>query len=155
VGSIPITRSISASALVTDWLSALFGGILIGIAATLLLWSIGRIAGISGIVNGVADAARGDRAWRLAFLVGLMGTGALVLLFVPSPPSVQTGATPLLLAAGFLVGFGTRMGNGCTSGHGVCGLGRRSWRALVAVLTFMAAGAATVYAIRHLIGAAA
>jgi hypothetical protein len=140
---------------VTDWLTALIGGVLIGLAATLLLWSIGRIAGISGIVNGVVDAARGDRAWRVAFLVGMIGIGALTLQFVPAPARAQTGATSLLLIAGFLVGFGTRMGNGCTSGHGVCGLGRLSWRSFAAVLTFMAAGIATVYVMRHLVGTGA
>jgi hypothetical protein len=136
---------------VMDWLTALIGGVLIGLAATLLLWSIGRIAGISGIVNGLAGATRGDRAWRVAFLIGMIGIGALALQFVPAPARAQTGATPLLLIAGFLVGFGTRMGNGCTSGHGVCGLGRMSWRSLAAVLTFMAAGVATVYVMRHLL----
>ncbi len=151
MGSIPITRSTLAVAIVTDWLTALFGGVLIGISATLLLWSIGRIAGISGIVNGIGGASRGDRAWRVAFVIGMMSVGALVLQFVPAPPRIQTGATPLLLIAGFLVGFGTRMGNGCTSGHGVCGLGRMSWRSLAAVLTFMAAGVGTVYVMRHLL----
>jgi hypothetical protein len=134
--------------------SAIIGGLLIGLAATLLLWSIGRIAGISGIFYGVATAPRGDRAWRIAFLAGMMIVGAIVMQFAPSPARIQTGATPLLLAAGFLVGFGTRMGNGCTSGHGVCGLGRLSWRSAAAVATFMAAGMATVYAMRHLVGAA-
>jgi hypothetical protein len=137
----------------TNWSLPLLGGVLIGLAATILLWSIGRIAGISGIVNGIADAVRGDRAWRVAFLLGLMGAGALSLQFVAAPPPrAQTGATALLLIAGFLVGFGTRMGNGCTSGHGVCGLGRLSWRSLAAVLTFMGSGMATVYVTRHLIG---
>ena len=136
----------------TGWLFALLGGVLIGLAATLLLWSLGRIAGISGIVNGLGSAARGDRAWRIAFLIGMMGAGAIVLQFVPAPPRMQTGATPLLLVAGVLVGFGTRMGNGCTSGHGVCGLGRLSWRSLAAVVTFMGSGIATVYVMRHLIG---
>ncbi len=136
----------------TGWLFALLGGVLIGLAATLLLWSLGRIAGISGIVNGLGSAARGDRAWRIAFLIGMMGAGAIVLQFVPAPPRMQTGATPLLLVAGVLVGFGTRMGNGCTSGHGVCGLGRLSWRSLAAVVTFIGSGIATVYVMRHLIG---
>lgn len=140
----------------TGWFLALVGGVLIGFAATLLLWSIGRIAGISGIVNGIGDAVRGDRAWRVAFLLGMMGAGALALQFVATPPArAQTGATALLLVAGFLVGFGTRMGNGCTSGHGVCGLGRLSWRSLVAVLTFMGSGMATVYVMRHLLGSPA
>ena len=135
-------------------INAVLGGILIGLAATLLLWSIGRIAGISGIVNGIAGSPRGDRAWRVAFLAGMMIVGAVVLQFAPAPPRIQTGATPLLLTAGFLVGFGTRVGNGCTSGHGVCGLGRLSWRSAAAVATFMAAGMATVYVMRHLPGSA-
>jgi uncharacterized membrane protein YedE/YeeE len=147
VGSIPITRSN-----MTTGANGFFGGLLIGLAATLLLWSIGRIAGISGILNGVASASRGDRAWRIAFLAGMMIAGALFMQFVPSPPRLQTGATPLLLAAGFLVGFGTRIGGGCTSGHGVCGLGRLSRRSMAAVVTFMAAGMATVFAMRHLSG---
>ena len=136
----------------TNWIAAAIGGALIGLAAALLLWSIGRIAGISGIVNGAVGAARGDRAWRIAFLAGLMVAGALALQFAPAPPRMQTGATPLLLAAGFLVGFGTRLGSGCTSGHGVCGLGRLSRRSFAAVLTFMAAGAMTVYFARHVFG---
>jgi len=139
---------------VIQWLPAQLGGVLIGLAAVLLLWSIGRIAGISGIVNGIVSASRGDRAWRIAFLVGMMATGAIVLQFVPAPPRMQTGATSLLLVAGFLVGFGTRLGKGCTSGHGVCGLGRLSWRSLAAVLTFMATGICTVYLVRHVLGAA-
>ena len=128
------------------------GGLLIGLAATLLLWSIGRIAGISGIVYGIPGAIQGDRAWRVAFLGGMMICGALLLSFAPTPPPrLQTGSAPLLLAAGFLVGFGTRIGNGCTSGHGVCGLGRFSKRSLVAVLTFMAAAMATVFVMRHVL----
>jgi hypothetical protein len=134
------------------WAFALAGGALIGLAAALLLWSIGRIAGISGIVNGIVEGARGDRAWRIAFIAGMMIAGAATLQFVPAPARAQTGATPILLIAGLLVGFGTRMGNGCTSGHGVCGLGRLSRRSLAAVVTFMAAGMATVYVMRHLAG---
>ena len=134
------------------WAFGLAGGALIGLAAALLLWSIGRIAGISGIVNGIVEGARGDRAWRIAFIAGMMIAGAVMLQFVPAPARAQTGATPILLVAGLLVGFGTRMGNGCTSGHGVCGLGRLSRRSLAAVVTFMAAGMATVYVMRHLVG---
>jgi len=128
----------------------LFGGALIGFSATLLLWSIGRIAGISGIVNGLGTAPRSDRAWRAAFLLGLMLAGGIAMQFLPYAPSrPQTGSTSLLLLAGLLVGFGTRMGNGCTSGHGVCGLGRLSWRSLAAVLTFMLTAIATVFLMRH------
>ena len=133
------------------WALGLAGGALIGLAATLLLWSIGRIAGISGIVNGIVEGTRGDRDWRIAFITGMMIAGAVALQFLPGPARAQTGATPLLLVAGFLVGFGTRVGNGCTSGHGVCGLGRLSKRSLAAVATFMAAGMATVFVVRHLV----
>jgi len=146
---------VSLSNLTTnDWIAGLAGGALIGVAAVLLLWSIGRIAGISGIASGALEGARGDRAWRIAFLAGMMLTGALVLQFMPAPPRAQTGTTPLLLAAGFLVGFGTRLGNGCTSGHGVCGLGRLSVRSLAAVAVFMACAMATTFVARHVIGAA-
>lgn len=138
------------------WAHGLLGGALIGLSATLLLWSIGRIAGVSGIVNGLGTAPRSDRAWRAAFLLGLMATGGIAMQFLPYAASrLQTGSTPLLLLAGLLVGFGTRMGGGCTSGHGVCGLGRLSWRSLAAVLTFMATAMATVFVMRHLIGAPA
>ena len=149
MGSIPITRSIFP---MNDWPSGFLGGVLIGCSAVLLLWSIGRIAGISGIASGALEGARGDRAWRVAFLVGMMLAGAIALQFVPAPPRVQTGPAALLMAAGFLVGFGTRLGNGCTSGHGVCGLGRFSRRSLAAVITFMAAAMATTFAIRHVAG---
>ena len=136
-----------------NWTTGLLGGVLIGLSATLLLWSIGRIAGISGIVNGLGAAPRSDRAWRAAFLLGLMAAGGIAMQFLSHAPSrLQTGSTPILLLAGLMVGFGTRMGNGCTSGHGVCGLGRLSWRSLVAVLTFMATAVATVFVMRHLAG---
>jgi hypothetical protein len=129
----------------------LLGGIMIGLSAVLLLWSIGRIAGISGIASGALEGARGDRAWRFAFLAGMMIAGAIVLQFLPAPPRSQTGPAVLLLTAGFLVGFGTRLGNGCTSGHGVCGLGRFSRRSLVAVAVFMASAMATTFIMRHVI----
>ena len=134
----------------SSWAQGLLGGALIGLSATLLLWSIGRIAGISGIVNGLGTAPRSDRAWRAAFLLGLMVAGGIAMQFLPYAPSrLQTGSTPILLLAGLLVGFGTRMGGGCTSGHGVCGLGRLSWRSLAAVLTFMLTAIATVFIMRH------
>jgi uncharacterized membrane protein YedE/YeeE len=132
------------------WSAGLAGGVMIGLGATLLLWSIGRVAGISSIASGALEGARGDRAWRLAFLAGLMIAGAIALQFAPAPPPrTQTGPTPLLLAAGFLVGFGTRLGGGCTSGHGVCGLGRLSRRSLAAVVTFMGFAMATTFVARH------
>jgi len=135
---------------VSAWPAALAGGVLIGLAATLLLWLNGRIAGISGIVGGVLLPQRGEVAWRLAFLLGLVAAGAAWLWWVPGAHAPRQGFPPaLLVAAGLLVGFGTRMGNGCTSGHGVCGLGRLSPRSLVAVLAFMATAIATTYLVRH------
>lgn len=132
------------------WMSALAGGVLIGVAATLLLWLTGRIAGISGILGGVVMPRSGDVAWRAAFLLGLIGAGAAWLWCVPGAFTPRQGFPPLLLViAGVLVGFGTRMGNGCTSGHGVCGLGRLSPRSLAAVLTFMVTAIVTTYVVRH------
>ena len=132
------------------WLSALSGGVLIGLAATLLLWLTGRIAGISGMLGGVLLPKRGEVAWRLAFLLGLIGAGAAWLWWVPGAYVPRQGFPPVLLVvAGLLVGFGTRMGNGCTSGHGVCGLGRLSLRSLAAVLTFMLTAVITTFIVRH------
>lgn len=132
------------------WMLALAGGVLIGLSATLLLWLDGRVAGVSGIFNGVLFPAPGDVTWRLAFLVGLVAAAGLYMAFVPGAP-VPRGDFPRvgLVVAGVLVGFGTRMGNGCTSGHGVCGLGRLSTRSLVAVVTFMATAIATTFVVRH------
>ena len=130
--------------------SALLGGALIGIAATLLYAGIGRIAGISGIVNNAIER-RQERGWRLAFLAGLLAAAAA--WFAWSGEAPRNGfPLPWLLAAGLLVGFGTRLGNGCTSGHGICGLARLSKRSLAAVVAFMASGIATVYVVRHVIG---
>jgi uncharacterized protein len=139
----------------SPWFTALLGGVLIGLSASVLLLFNGRIAGISGIVNGLTERSRaGDWAWRAAFLAGLMGAGAATMHWLgqatPSPARM-----PLLVTAGLLVGFGTSLGNGCTSGHGVCGLGRLSKRSLVAVLTFMATAIATVFVMRHVLGSGA
>ena len=133
------------------WATALAGGALIGLAATWLLWLNGRVAGISGIAGGVLFPARGEVAWRLAFLVGLIGAAGAYLSAVPGSfaPRVDFPRWALVVG-GLLVGFGTRMGNGCTSGHGVCGLGRRSVRSLTAVSTFMATAIATTFVARHL-----
>ncbi|MEA5667448.1 YeeE/YedE family protein [Stenotrophomonas sp. MH1] len=132
------------------WMSALLGGVLIGMAASLLLWLTGRIAGISGMLGGVLLPKRGEIAWRLAFLIGLVGAGAAWLWSVPGAYVPRQGFPPLLLVvAGVLVGIGTRMGNGCTSGHGVCGLGRLSLRSLAAVLTFMLTAVITTFIVRH------
>ena len=130
--------------------TALLGGGLIGLAATVLYAGIGRIAGISGIVNNAIER-RQERGWRLAFLAGLLAAAAA--WFAWSGEAPRNGfPLPWLLAAGLLVGFGTRLGNGCTSGHGICGMARLSKRSLAAVVAFMASGIATVYVVRHVIG---
>ena len=126
--------------------TALLGGGLIGLAATVLYAGIGRIAGISGIVNNAIER-RQERGWRLAFLAGLLAAAAA--WFAWSGEAPRNGfPLPWLLAAGLLVGFGTRLGNGCTSGHGICGLARLSKRSLAAVVAFMASGIATVALMR-------
>jgi uncharacterized protein len=132
--------------------SALLGGSLIGLAACALLLSIGRIAGVSGIVGGLVARAQSDRSWRLAFVLGLVTGCWLVRLAGNDARPVIVARAPELVLAGLLVGFGTRLGNGCTSGHGVCGLARLSPRSLAATVTFMAAGAVTVFMMRHGIG---
>lgn len=132
-------------------LAALAGGLLIGGASLLLLISCRRVAGISGIVDGLLPPRRGDLAWRLAFLAGLALGG---LLLASRLPTELPASRPIVLLAGLLVGLGARLGGGCTSGHGVCGLGRRSPRSLAAVLTFMATAFFTVFLTRHLIGGA-
>jgi uncharacterized protein len=134
----------------TPWTS-LAGGMLIGAAAALLVLLSGRIAGISGIVGGLIEVRRGDIAWRLAFVAGLLvAPAAMLLVGRPLAPRIDAGMV-LLLVAGLLVGLGTRYGSGCTSGHGVCGLSRLSPRSLVATAIFMAAGIATVFVTRHLL----
>lgn len=135
-------------------LTALIGGGMIGLASTLLMLSLGRIAGISGIFAGGLMPGGTERGWRLAFLAGLIAPGAVLALSGQVPPFAFAAGGPLLVIAGLLVGFGTRLGSGCTSGHGVCGLARLSMRSLAAVLTFMAAGFVTVGILRHLLGGA-
>jgi uncharacterized membrane protein YedE/YeeE len=135
-------------------ISATIGGVLIGLSAALLWITKGRVAGISGILGGLATARSGDIAWRAAFLAALTAAPLLYRLGggeIPEP-SVTT-APALLIAAGLLVGFGTRLGSGCTSGHGVCGLARLSRRSLAATALFMGSAAVTVFVVRHLIGA--
>lgn len=132
------------------WWIALAGGVLIGVAATGLLWLNGRIAGISGILGGVILPKAGETGWRVAFLAGLIAAAGLYMAFVPGAPLPRSDfSRGGLIVAGLLVGFGTRMGGGCTSGHGVCGLGRLSMRSLVAVVVFMATAIATTFVIRH------
>ena len=132
--------------------SALLGGSLLGLAACLLLAAVGRIAGISGIVAGLFAPAQADRSWRTAFVLGLVAGCLLVRITGADPLPTVPESIPQLVLAGLLVGFGTRLGNGCTSGHGVCGLARLSPRSLAATATFMAAGALTVFVMRHGIG---
>ncbi|KMJ52340.1 YeeE/YedE [Vogesella sp. EB] len=132
-------------------LAALAGGMLIGLAAAWMALGLGRIAGISGLLGGLVDGAP-DRAVRVAFVGGLLLAPALYLLLRGELPAVRMMVdTPQLLLAGLLVGIGTRFASGCTSGHGVCGLSRLSPRSLVATLSFMGAGFAAVYLLRHLL----
>ena len=144
--------------MVIDWnafspWSALAGGALIGLAAAVLVLFNGRIAGVSGVIGGLLKPTRGDVAWRVAFVMGLVAAPvAFVLAAVVPRPDIQAdwGA---VWVAGLLVGIGTRYGSGCTSGHGVCGLSRRSPRSLAATVAFMAAGFVTVFIGRHVLGA--
>jgi uncharacterized protein len=132
-------------------LAAAAGGVLIGTSAFLLMYLLGRIAGISGIVAALyAHLPGSERAWRTAFLLGLIGAG---FLFKPWASSTAVPAIPpaMLALAGLLVGFGSVLGSGCTSGHGVCGIGRRSLRSLVATMVFMLTGFITVFVMRHLL----
>ncbi|ANU38470.1 YeeE/YedE family protein [Vibrio scophthalmi] len=133
------------------WLS-LFGGMLLGISAVLLLLINGKVAGISGILNGVVSPNAGERAWRILFLAGMMigGVVALNWLGVARPALANTGLW-LYAIAGLLVGIGTFVGNGCTSGHGICGIGRLSKRSIVATSVFMIVAALTVYVRLHVL----
>lgn len=135
----------------TPW-SALAGGMLIGIAAAMFLLLNGRIAGISGVLGGLLRPVRGDIGWRAAFVLGLVGSPLVYALFSQLPtPRIDAGYGALV-AAGLLVGIGTRYGSGCTSGHGVCGLSRLSPRSLAATIAFMGAGFVTVFVLHHLLG---
>ncbi|NAO98826.1 YeeE/YedE family protein [Vreelandella titanicae] len=140
----------------------LIGGVLIGLSATWLMATLGRIAGISGIIGTlITTRPKGDSAWRLAFVLGLVSGPAVALFIgglgnvVNSPGEVigqPSGGVPLMLVAGLLVGLGTGLGSGCTSGHGVCGLARLSMRSLVATVTFLIAAIITVFVVRHVMG---
>lgn len=135
-------------------LMAIGGGLLIGAAAALLLLLTGRVAGVSGMVATATKMGAGGTPWSqaTAFLVGLPIGAALIALLVRTPEVIVTSSAPLLIVAGLLVGFGTRLGNGCTSGHGVCGMARLSPRSIAATATFMASAAASVFILRHVIG---
>ena len=133
--------------------AALAGGLLIGVAAVWLLLVNGKIAGVSGIFNGVLMPVKGDLAWRAAFVIGLLMAGVVYQSATGGLAAPRSGVSFGLVAlAGLLVGWGTRLGSGCTSGHGVCGLGRLSVRSLAAVLTFLLTGMVTVFVVRHTLG---
>lgn len=128
------------------------GGLIIGVSATLMLFFNGKIAGISGISKGLLSNAGHERHWRALFILGIVLGGAIMVLLTPDNTAKVTQAPPLQMAlGGLIVGFGTAMGNGCTSGHGVCGLGRRSIRSLSSVVTFMAAGFITMFIMTHVL----
>ncbi len=139
----------------TPWAS-LAGGLLIGLSAALLIALLGRVAGISGITGALLQmptwSAVKQWAWRLAFIAGLIAAPLVWQWFAPLPAMEIPSAPLVIIVAGLLVGFGTRMGSGCTSGHGVCGLSRLSVRSLAATLTFIAMGAVTVFVMRHVFG---
>jgi uncharacterized membrane protein YedE/YeeE len=133
--------------------SATAGGVLIGLAAIVLMAFHGRIAGISGIVGGLLAPRAGDVAWRAAFVIGMIAAAAALAAAGLGPALRDRPGLALIVIAGLLVGFGTRLGSGCTSGHGVCGVARLSPRSLVATLVFMASAAAVVFAARHVFAA--
>lgn len=136
-------------------LPALLGGVLIGLAATLFLVMHGRIAGVSGLFGAIVRRGSSERSLGVAFVAGLLLAGAGVRYWAPAALETAWSATlPIALVAGVVVGFGTQLGSGCTSGHGVCGISRLSVRSLVATLTFMAAGFVTVFVVRHVLGGA-
>ena len=138
----------------TPW-SALLGGVLIGLAASALLYFNGRVAGVTTILAGVIRPARGELAWRAAFVGGLLAGGVVAGIWWADAVTFEIARSPLaIVAAGLLVGFGTRMGGGCTSGHGVCGLSRMSTRSLVATVTFIGLGVAAATAVTRLFGGA-
>ena len=139
-----------------DWahftlIQSLAGGLLIGLAAGALLLGMGRILGAAGIVGGVVDPRPGDVGWRASLILGLLlAPTALSLLTTVKAPAIES-SWPMLIIAGLLVGFGTRLGSGCTSGHGICGVSRLSPRSIAATVLFMASGFATVFLIRHVL----
>jgi uncharacterized membrane protein YedE/YeeE len=135
-------------------LSAAIGGALIGLSAAMLMLMLGRIAGISGILGATLGLGTGDRLWRLAFIAGLiLAPVAAAFVGHPAPVPQMPASWGVIIAAGLLVGFGARLGGGCTSGHGVCGISRLSVRSIVATCVFMAAAGIVVFVMRHVIGA--
>ena len=142
-----------------DWInftpsSSLIGGILIGLAASLLVIFRGKIAGISGILGALMETQNtppGHHLWRILFIAGLVSSSFIYQFFAPLPESIIAASTSKLIIAGLLVGIGTRMGSGCTSGHGICGLSRLSFRSLVATISFMFSGFVVCYLLLHVI----
>jgi uncharacterized protein len=133
--------------------SALIGGALLGLAAAMLMYFQGRIAGISGILGGLLTPGSGDVGWRATFVAGLLAGGLVIGLLAPAAlESTIDRSAVAIVAAGLLVGFGTRLGSGCTSGHGICGISRFSPRSTVATLAFMATGAGTAAVVTHVFG---
>lgn len=134
-------------------ISAFIGGMLIGCAAILIMWTNGKIAGISGILGGILFRAKGDYLWRLLFVAGLLLAVPIYMLVAGNAVTIVTQSNSVLtVIAGVLVGLGSRMGSGCTSGHGICGISRVSQRSFAATATFMATGIATVFVLRHILG---
>jgi uncharacterized membrane protein YedE/YeeE len=134
-------------------LAALAGGVLIGLAASVVMLTHGRIAGISGIFGGLLRPKKGETLWRALFIAGLVAGGALLSTLRPEAFQGGVHRSSLTLAlAGLLVGFGSRLGSGCTSGHGVCGISRLSWRSIAATMTFMATGAVVVFIVNRVLG---
>ncbi len=132
--------------------SALGGGVLIGVAAAVMLWLSGRVMGVSGIAGGLLRPAGGDTGWRLAFVIGLVTAPLIGMAVTGSFPPVELDVgLGTIVVGGLLVGFGTRFGGGCTSGHGICGIGRLSARSIAATGIFMAVAGVTVYVTRHLL----
>ncbi|WP_394126142.1 YeeE/YedE family protein [Vibrio hepatarius] len=134
---------------IVPWQS-LFGGVLLGVSATFLMLFNGKIAGISGVINGLITPKEGEYSWRLLFFAGMIIGGFVsVVAFGVSSPITEGISLPILAVAGLLVGMGTRLANGCTSGHGICGIGRLSKRSLVATMVFMFTAAVTVFVRLH------
>lgn len=137
----------------SELLTPMLGGALIGLGASALLLFSGKIAGVSGIFGGLLQPKAGDFAWRLSFVLGIVAAGAVISLLRPDLFAMGvTRSMPALIAAGVLVGFGARLGSGCTSGHGVCGIARLGPRSFVATATFMATGALATFVVNHVMG---
>jgi uncharacterized membrane protein YedE/YeeE len=151
-----LAHAATPAVIAIDWAhftpgSALLGGLLVGLAVAAFVLLSGRVLGVSGIAGGLMSAGAGDRAWRLSFLLGLLSAAGVAAWMSPPAAASAAGGTPtgLLVAAGLLVGVGTRYASGCTSGHGVCGLSRLSLRSLVATALFMGSAMLTVFVMRH------